>query len=92
MQLVPLRAGDTNVVLVSSVSAVWGHSGAAHYAAANAYLDALAVMRSESGSASGSTVSVRFGPNAGTGMISADDERHLERVGVGALNPGDSHH
>lgn len=71
-----------NVVLISSVSSVWGHSGAAHYAAANAYLDALAVSRSESGRA---TVSVRFGPFAGTGMISAEDERHLERVGVGAL-------
>jgi acyl-CoA synthetase (AMP-forming)/AMP-acid ligase II/3-oxoacyl-(acyl-carrier-protein) synthase/acyl carrier protein len=76
---------DTNVILISSVSSVWGHSGAAHYAAANAYLDALAVRRSASGH---STISVRFGPFAGTGMISAEDEQVLERVGLSALSPG----
>ena len=76
---------DSIVVLFSSVSAAWGNAGAAHYAAANAFLDALAVKRSEQGS---STLSVRFGPFSGSGMVGTDEERYLERVGLGCLNPG----
>jgi hypothetical protein len=56
-----------------------------HYAATNAFLDALAVKRSAQGS---STLSVRFGPFSGSGMIGTEEERHLERVGLGCLNPG----
>ena len=75
----------SNIVLLSSVSAALGAAGAAHYAAANAFFDALAVKRSGLGS---STLSVRFGPFSGSGMVSTDEERYLERVGLGCLNPG----
>jgi NADP-dependent 3-hydroxy acid dehydrogenase YdfG len=77
---------DSNIVLFSSVSAAWCPAGGAHYAASNAFLDALAVKRSGQGS---STLSVRFGPFSGAGMISTEEERLLlERVGLGCLDPG----
>jgi len=66
---------NSNIVLFVCVSAAWGGAGAAHYAAANAFLDALAVKRSAQGS---STLSIRFGPFSGSGMIGTDEELVLQ--------------
>ncbi|MER8262547.1 type I polyketide synthase, partial [Streptomyces albidoflavus] len=71
-------------VLMSSVTAVWGGGGQAAYAAANAYLDALAARRRDSGR---TATSVAWGPWAGAGMSSGQEEP-LRRMGLPALAPG----
>ncbi|MEV4096142.1 type I polyketide synthase [Streptosporangium saharense] len=71
-------------VLMSSVTGVWGGGGQAGYAAANAYLDALAERRRTRGL---KATSVAWGPWAGDGM-SAGQEEPLRRMGLGALPPG----
>ncbi|MBB4919037.1 type I polyketide synthase [Streptosporangium saharense] len=70
-------------VLMSSVTGVWGGGGQAGYAAANAYLDALAERRRTRGL---KATSVAWGPWAGEGM-SAGQEEPLRRMGLGALPP-----
>ncbi|MFF0572506.1 type I polyketide synthase [Streptosporangium saharense] len=70
-------------VLMSSVTGVWGGGGQAGYAAANAYLDALAERRRTRGL---KATSVAWGPWAGDGM-SAGQEEPLRRMGLGALPP-----
>ncbi|MBF6195896.1 type I polyketide synthase [Nocardia sp. CDC186] len=76
-------------VLFSSVSARVGTAGQGNYAAANAYLDALALLRTARGLPA---VSIAWGPWAGTGMaegLSDAARRAWVRHGVGELDAED---
>jgi amino acid adenylation domain-containing protein len=72
-------------VLFSSAVALLGSPGQANYAAANAYLDALAHDRRRRGLAA---LSVNWGPWAGSGMVAKEGyEPHLTAWGVHRLQP-----
>ncbi|AUS81207.1 polyketide synthase [Actinoalloteichus sp. AHMU CJ021] len=73
-------------VLFSSISGVWGSGGQGAYAAANAYLDALARRRHAQGTPA---TSIAWGPWAGEGMLSTDEgvEEYLRRRGLRPMAP-----
>lgn len=70
-------------VLFSSTSAVWSQTGAAHYAAANAFLDGFAVDRQHAGLPA---TSLQLGPFAEAGMA-AGHVAELEAIGLKGLHP-----
>ena len=72
-------------VLFSSVSATWGAAGQPGYAAANAYLDALAGQRRARG---GLATSVAWGPWDGDGMAAGAAAGQLRRLGLRPMDPG----
>ncbi|SNQ49807.1 Polyketide synthase family protein (fragment) [Frankia canadensis] len=73
------------VVLVSSIAAVWGSGGQAAYSAANAYLDALAATRTVTGRR---LTAVAFGPWADAGIGAEPALRDfLTRRGLRPLDP-----
>jgi acyl transferase domain-containing protein/acyl carrier protein len=74
-------------VCLSSGASVWGGSGQASYAAANGFLDALVHERRRTGL---SGLSVNFGPWSGGGMVSDEDRRQLDRLGLHAMTPAAS--
>ncbi len=81
-----LLPADTDLVLFSSISAVWGSGNQAAYSAANAYLDALAEHRRGAGRP---TTAVAFGPWAETGMGADPQLRdYLTRRGLRPLAAG----
>ncbi|WP_328615515.1 SDR family NAD(P)-dependent oxidoreductase [Amycolatopsis sp. NBC_00355] len=72
-------------VLFSSVSGVWGADGQAAYAAANAYLDALARRRRARGLPA---TAIAWGAWGETGMSTREGvEAHLRRRGLAAMPP-----
>ena len=72
-------------VLYSSATALLGAPGQANYAAANAFLDALAHARRAQGLPA---LSVNWGPFAATG-VSPENLRRVAGLGMGSLEPGE---
>ncbi|MEV7045354.1 type I polyketide synthase, partial [Amycolatopsis sp. NPDC051061] len=80
-----LLPGDLDAfVLFSSNAGVWGGGGQGAYAAANAYLDALAQHRRDRGL---TATSVAWGAWAGAGMTGDDSGEQLRRRGIRAMDP-----
>src|SRR5262249_4470971 len=71
-------------VMFSSIASVWGSRGQAHYAAANAFVDALAHYRRGLGLPA---LSINWGPWAAGGMTDADALRWLQQRGVAPFEP-----
>ena len=69
-------------VCFSSIASAWGSRGQAHYAAGNAFLDALAHVRRGAGLPA---VTINWGPWVDGGMSSPEAEALLRRVGVRPL-------
>lgn len=68
----------------SSISAVWGSKGLAHYAAANHFLDAIAHYRRQQGLPA---TSINWGPWAEGGMVADESQTWLNRRGLEAVPP-----
>ncbi|MDT0309689.1 SDR family NAD(P)-dependent oxidoreductase [Streptomyces sp. DSM 44917] len=74
----------TAFVLFSSGASAWGSGGQGAYAAANAYLDALAEHRAAAGLPA---TSVAWGPWAGGGMVDEAGAARAARLGLGLMPP-----
>ena len=74
-------------VCFSSVASVLGAQGRAHYGAANAFLDALALERRRLGLAA---TTVNWGPWKGGGMATLEQLEQFERMGNRGLEPQDA--
>ncbi|OLE26824.1 MAG: hypothetical protein AUG49_07220 [Catenulispora sp. 13_1_20CM_3_70_7] len=74
-------------VLFSSNAAVWGTAGQSAYAAANAYLDALAAHRRAAGLAA---TSIAWGSWSGGGLADSDAlQAWMGRSGLSPISPGE---
>jgi acyl transferase domain-containing protein/acyl carrier protein len=74
-------------ICFSSIAAVWGSKGQAHYAAANHFLDALALYRQGLGLPG---LSVNWGPWSGGGMATGEAQDYLRRMGIVPLPPAEA--
>ncbi|MGW6269156.1 type I polyketide synthase [Streptomyces sp. NPDC055060] len=75
---------DAFVLFSSAVGSVWGSGGQGGYAAANAYLDALAQVRRAAGLPA---TSVAWGSWGGGGMVTGEVEERLRRQGLPPMEP-----
>ena len=71
-------------VSFSSIAAVWGAAGQAHYAASNHFLDGLSHYRRAKGLAS---LSINWGPWSGGGMGGEQELKELSKRGIKSLSP-----
>jgi surfactin synthase thioesterase subunit/aryl carrier-like protein len=71
-------------VCFSSIASVWGAGGQAHYAAANAFLDAWVQARRTQGAAA---FSINWGVWRGGGMATPEFIEVLDRFGVRSMAP-----
>ncbi|WP_424102172.1 type I polyketide synthase [Moorena producens] len=71
-------------VSFSSIAAVWGAAGQAHYAASNHFLDGLTHYRRAKGLPS---LSINWGPWSGGGMAGEQELKELGKRGVESLSP-----
>ncbi len=85
--LLEVVAPTTPIAFFGSVSGVFGNRGQVDYAAANDALDELATVANVS--RLGRTVSLDWGPWAGTGMVSPELEREYARRGIGLIGVDD---
>ncbi|HVO90119.1 MAG TPA: SDR family NAD(P)-dependent oxidoreductase [Casimicrobiaceae bacterium] len=74
------------IVFFSSIAATFGSRGQSDYAAANDFLDRLAVKLR--GQLAARVVSINWGPWRHTGMVSPELEREYARRGIGLIEPG----
>ena len=72
-----------SIVYLSSTSSIWSQSGAAHYAAANTFLDALARRLQSSGM---HALAIQYGPFDRVGMA-APHILALSSMGLDPLDP-----
>lgn len=71
-------------VCFSSISALWGSAGQAHYAAGNHFLDLLCEHRRRLGLPG---LAIGWGPWAGGGMVTAGLQARLARTGLDPIEP-----
>ncbi len=73
------------VVFFSSIASTFGSRGQSDYAAANDFLDRLAVKLNAA--LDGRVLSINWGPWGATGMMSPELEREYARRGIGLIEP-----
>jgi NAD(P)-dependent dehydrogenase (short-subunit alcohol dehydrogenase family) len=83
--LANIREDTRLIAFCSSISSVFGNQGQTDYAAANDYLDKLALTLN--GRNGRRALSINWGPWSGVGMVTKELEALYRRRGVGLIQP-----